>query len=143
MSAPSIVENYALACSADHAFAVYTERIGEWWHPEYTADGDTFESVTIEPRVGGRVVERHTDGREVEWGRVEAWEPGEQLAYTFSLALPAGHLSVVNVRFGQLGAEESDVTFAQAGWTDSADAAKFTEWRQILDRFAELATDRS
>ena len=46
----------SLRCSADDAFRVYTGQIGESWDPRYTANTETLQKVTIEPRVGGRVV---------------------------------------------------------------------------------------
>lgn len=42
----------ALRCTADEAFAAYTDRIGERWHPRYTANADTLQTVTIEPPRG-------------------------------------------------------------------------------------------
>jgi hypothetical protein len=56
-----ITHEYSVRCDAAHAFAVYTGRIGEWWDPRYTANADTFEGVTIEPYVGGRVYATHRD----------------------------------------------------------------------------------
>ena len=56
-----ITHEYRLACSAEHAFSTYVERIAQWWHPRYTANPDTLEAVTIEPLVGGRVSATHSD----------------------------------------------------------------------------------
>ena len=58
--APIVLE-YSLACTADIAFATYVDRIGEWWDPRYTANGETLEAVTIEPGPGGRVYASHSD----------------------------------------------------------------------------------
>ena len=63
-----------VACSAQHAFATWTERFGAWWPRGHTATGEAGTQVVPEPRDGGRISERTRDGREVEWGRI-TWEP--------------------------------------------------------------------
>lgn len=136
------MQTYDLDCSRDHAFAVYTARIGEWWHPDYTAAADRFQGVTIEPRIGGRVFASYDD-TEDEWGRVTAWAPGESVAHTFNLAQDPAHPSQLSVTFSDRGAGCS-MRFEHGGWDDANAEArdKFTEWRVILDRFARLAEER-
>jgi hypothetical protein len=77
---------FMLRCSAEGAFATYTARIAEWWHPRYTANAETLQSVTIESRLGGRVYATHSDLGEHDWGKVTEWEPDRRFAHTFSLA---------------------------------------------------------
>jgi hypothetical protein len=81
-----IAHEYALPRGAEDAFETYVGRIGEWWDPRYTANAETLETVTIEPRVGGRVYATHTEIGEDEWGAVTVWEPGRRLVHTFTLA---------------------------------------------------------
>ena len=145
-STSPITHEYPLSCSAGHAFATYTGRIGEWWDPRYTANADTLEAVTIEPRVGGRVYATHGDAGEDDWGEVIAWEPGKRLVHTFTLAQDARHPSQVAVEFLP-DEEEGDaragctVRFAHGGWTqaNAASRMKFSDWPVMLDRFAALA----
>lgn len=66
-----IVQTLELATTAHHAFDAYAA-IGTWWDPQYTRDAKTLRSVTIEPRVGGRVVAHHADGDD-DWGEVTRW----------------------------------------------------------------------
>jgi Activator of Hsp90 ATPase homolog 1-like protein len=143
--ASPIVHEYRLGCSAEHAFAVYAGRIGEWWDPRYTANADTLETVTIEPRVGGRVYAVHGDIGEDDWGRVTVWEPGRRLVHTFTLAQDPRHPSEVEVEFaaGEDGAG-STVRFAHGGWTraNAEGRKKFSDWPVMLDRFAALADER-
>jgi Activator of Hsp90 ATPase homolog 1-like protein len=133
-----------LRCGAGRAFATYTARIGEWWDPRYTANAQTLESVTIEPRVRGRVFAVHRDLGEDEWGRVTVWEPGRRLVHTFSLAQDPQHPSEVTVEFepgGGDGASLCTLLFAHGGWTRANSTAreKFGDWPILLDRFAALA----
>ena len=135
-----ITFEYRLACSPERAFATYSERIGEWWDGRYTANAETFESVMIEPGVGGRVFEQHRGGDELDWGQVTVWEPGGRLVHTFALAQDPANPSEVAVEFvpdegGTL------VRFAHGGWNEQnvADRRKFGDWPMLLDRFAALA----
>jgi hypothetical protein len=134
-----IVHEYELSCDVETAFETYTGRIGEWWDPRYTADAETFETVTIEPRVDGRVFATHTDIGDDDWGRVTVWEPGRRLAHTFALAQDPAHPSEVAVEFVPRP-DGCTMRFAHGGWTErNADVrSKFGDWRVMLDRFAAL-----
>lgn len=68
-----ITHDFHLLCSAEHAFATFTARIGDWWDPRYTANAETLQTVTIEPYVGGRVYATHHDMGPHEWGKVTPW----------------------------------------------------------------------
>ena len=131
---------YRLTCSPEHAFDAYTKRIGEWWDGRYTANADTFERVTIEPGVGGRVWEGHRGGAEYDWGTVTVWEPGRRLVHSFALAQDPANPSEVAVEFAQDG-DGTVVAFEHRGWTEAnvADRRKFGDWPVLLDRFAALA----
>jgi uncharacterized protein YndB with AHSA1/START domain len=135
---------YEVDCAADDAFATYTERIGEWWDPRYTANADTFESVTISPRVGGRIVERHSDGREVDWGEVREWEPGRRLVHTFALAQDPARPSEVRADFEPQGEARCTVRFAHGGWSEAnaEHRKKFGDWPVLLGRFQDLCSAR-
>ena len=131
---------YRLACTPDEAFDAYTRGIGDWWDGRYTANAETFESVTIEPGVGGRVYESHRGGDEYEWGEVTAWEPGRRLVHTFALAQDPAHPSEVAVEFMPEG-DGSVIHFEHGGWTEDnvGDRKKFGDWPVLLDRFTDAA----
>jgi Activator of Hsp90 ATPase homolog 1-like protein len=141
-STSPITYEYSLRCSAEHAFDTYTAGIGDWWDPRYTANADTLQAVTIEPRVGGRVYATHSDTGKDDWGEVTVWEPGRRLVHTFTLAQDAKHPSEVAVEFspGEAGSG-CTLRFAHGGWTEANAAVrqKFSDWRLMLDRFAALA----
>ena len=132
------VHEVTVACDPATAFAVWTEQAGAWWPGAYTADERTFSALTIDPHVGGRVVERHDDGRTFVWGEVTAWEPGERLAHTFSLA-HSGDPSTVDVRFTAVEGG-TVVHLEHGGWQEGnvQDRAKFGDWAVILASYAAL-----
>lgn len=141
-TAPIALER-ALACNPEHAFAAYTERIGEWWDARYTANPDTLEHVTIEPRVGGRIFATHADLGRHDWGEVAVWEPGGRLVHSFTLAQDPDHPSEVAAVF-EPAPGGSTLRFAHGGWSDAnaVHRRKFGDWPLLLDRFAALAEAR-
>src|SRR5262249_21372083 len=92
MSTPVVARAVDMRCSAAHAFTVFTDRIADWW-PLGThsfgagMDGCDAVSCVVEPAVGGRIYEVLDDGRELEWGRVVAWEPGARVALDWNPSL--------------------------------------------------------
>jgi activator of Hsp90 ATPase-like protein len=144
-STSPITHDYALPCAAGEAFETYVGRIADWWDPRYTANADTLEAVTIEPRVGGRVYATHSDIGRDDWGEVTVWEPGRRLAHTFTLAQDVEHPSEVAVEFVPKQGDGCTVRFAHGGWTEANAAvrAKFSDWPVMLDRFAALADSDS
>ncbi|MGW0230605.1 SRPBCC domain-containing protein [Actinopolymorpha singaporensis] len=140
MELDPIVHEYVLRCGPERAFEVYTGDLAAWWHPSYTMNAETLTGVTMEPQVGGRVFESHRDGEEYDWGRVTVWEPGHRLAYTSTLAQPSGHPSEITVDFTPHDGG-CRMRFQHGGWNadNAAERSKFTEWPNILDRFAALA----
>ena len=78
---------FDVACSAAHAFDVWTARIGAWWPPDHTVTG-TPAAVVLEAGVGGRIYERAADGVEHDWGEVTDWGRPTQLAYLWHLGGP-------------------------------------------------------
>ncbi len=71
----------------DRAFTVFTEDIGSWWPPEHhILEGELAEMV-FEPRVGGHVYDRGTDGSECRWARVLAFEPPHRIVISWDVSL--------------------------------------------------------
>ena len=70
----------------DHAFAIWTQRIGTWWPADHTVSGDP-AAVVLEGRVGGRIYERTRQGEEHDWGVVTDWRPPDQLSYRWHLGV--------------------------------------------------------
>jgi hypothetical protein len=136
-----ITHEYVLRCSAAQAFETYTARIGDWWDPRYSANPDTLQAVTIEPRPGGRVYATHSDSGEHDWGEIVVWEPGRLLVHTFALAQDPAHPTEVVVDFLEQPGGGCLVRHTHGGWTSHnvGDRAKFGDWPVLLGRFAALA----
>jgi hypothetical protein len=116
-----VVKTIDVARSARDAFRIFTDQIAEWW-PMAThtraknAEGQRTVRVTIEPRVGGRVYETLSDGRELEWGQVAAFEPGALLALKWTMGREAPAHTDVSVRFEPKGEGACRVTLTHENW---------------------------
>lgn len=116
-----VVKSIEVSRSAADAFRIFAAEIGAWW-PKAThsladaAAGETSRTVTIEPRVGGRVFETLADGRELDWGEVLKFEPGAALRLAWRLGRPAAQETYVHVRFEPLGPSRCRVTLTHEGW---------------------------
>ena len=82
----AIVKSISVKAAPERAFAVFAERMGEWWHKEHSISaGTTQMDVIIEPRAGGRWYELGSDGSEQAWGHVIAYDPPRRLLLAWQL----------------------------------------------------------
>jgi uncharacterized protein YndB with AHSA1/START domain len=137
----------------EHAFHVFTDRIGDWWDPgHHLLDGELV-SMTFEPRVGGHVVDRYADGRECRWARVLAYDPPRRLVISWDVTprwqveTDPAKTSEVEVTFTATGPERTHVVLTHhhldrhgEGWQSMRDAVA-GGWS--LARFAEVAGQSS
>ncbi len=135
---------------AAEAFRVFTDDIASWWNPDHhILDGQLAEMV-FEPRVGGHVIDRATDGKECRWARVLAYEPPERVVFSWDIDLrwqietdPA-RTSEIEVRFTPQGDRRTLVELEHRhldrhgeGWESMRDAvASPGGWPGGLERLA-------
>ena len=99
---------------AAEALRIYTERPAEWLPPEHTFVTDP-ESITMEPRAGGRFCERGADGAEAIRGTIVEWAPPGRLMVTWRIGpgwQPIDndeHASVIVVEFNPAGPDATEV----------------------------------
>jgi len=74
------------------AFKLFTEHLAEWWptesHSLSAYSGDLPQDVTVEPRIGGHIVETKADGDTDRWGTITRWEPGAALGVSWYVGRP-------------------------------------------------------
>jgi uncharacterized protein YndB with AHSA1/START domain len=107
---------FDVARPAAHAFRVWTADFGRWWPADHTATGGPGLTVTLEPRVGGRIFERTTDGREIDWGQIVVWEPPARLVYTWHLRRTREDATEVEIRFVPVSPATTRVEIEHRGW---------------------------
>jgi uncharacterized protein YndB with AHSA1/START domain len=68
------------------AFKVFTEEFGRFKPPEHNLLGVEIAETVFEPRVGGHVYDRGTDGSECRWARVLAYEPPDRVLLSWDIS---------------------------------------------------------
>ena len=136
----------------EHAFRVFTEGIGSWWNPGHHILQADLAEMVFEPRAGGHIIDRGTDGSECRWSRVLAYEPPHRVCFSWDISLrweletdPA-RASEIDVTFTADGPDRTRVVLTHRhldrhgdGWQAMRDAVG-AGWS--LDRYAEVAAQR-
>lgn len=92
-----IRKSILLRCPPDEAFHLFTAQISEWWPKTHRLTKDPESELFLERT--GRFRERARDGREMELGRVLAWEPPYRLALDFYMGTGPDQPTAVEVTF--------------------------------------------
>ena len=141
----------------DKAFEVFTARFGEFKPAEHNLLATPIAETLFEPRVGGHIYDRGTDGSECRWARVLVYEPPTRLVFswdigpTWQVETEPDNTSEVEVRFVADGPERTRVELEHRnldrhgpGWQSMADGVGHDQgWPLYLDRYADLLTPSS
>ena len=139
--------------SVEQAFTLFTDGIASWWPPEHHLLQGELADMVFEPRVGGHIYDRETDGTESHWARVLVYEPPHRVVFSWDVS-PQWQLesdpdrtSEVEVRFVAEGADRTRVELEHRnldrhgeGWEQMRDAVGSPDgWGLGLRRFRERA----
>jgi len=145
---------------ASRAFAIFTERIADWWRPgSLFAFTDRTGTLAFEPGPAGRLVETYADGDSFVIGHVRVWEPPRRLVLSWRQAsFAADEETELHVRFDEIRDDanrpvQTRVTVEHVGWDRLPPAhearhgfplatfqLRFAEWWQLLlHEIAQLA----
>jgi len=139
---PPVMHTVEVPVPPAAAFAVFVERIGEWWPLRQFAVHDDAATAVIEPSPGGAVYEVTRGGLEAPWGSVVASDPPHVI--TIAWRLPsATPPTLLVVRMSEAGTG-SLVTVEHSGWSTYGPAAgelraSYDEgWPAVLECFAAI-----
>jgi uncharacterized protein YndB with AHSA1/START domain len=131
------------------AFELFTARIGEWWDADKHILAAPLREMVFEPRVGGHIIDRGTDGSECRWARVIAYDPPRRVSFTWDIDVhwqietDPDRCSEVEIAFEALSDARTRVTLTHRhldrhgpGWESMRDAVA-GGWS--LDGFAAFA----
>ena len=148
--APPLRMSFTVDCSAAHAFAVWTSRIGTWWPADHTVTAAAGLDVVMQSGVGGRIYERTPDGTEHEWGEVTVWSPPARLVYLWHLRRDRADATEVEIRFVATDSGLTRVEIEHRGWerlgaaADSWRDRNQAGWQGLLPHFlAAIAASQS
>ncbi|MGI8517666.1 MAG: SRPBCC domain-containing protein [Acidimicrobiia bacterium] len=138
-------KSVTVEASIEHAFKVFTERLGEWWPLRtHSVHAEGAISAGMETREGGAIYEVWEEGREV-WGEITTWAPPRRLVFTWHPGLEPAETTEVEVRFASRG-NLTVVELEHRGWemrgerADEVRAHYESGWVMTLDRFAAAAS---
>ena len=148
----SVTTQTVVDAPIDHAFRVFTDGIGSWWDPGHHILEAELAEMVFEPRVGGHIIDRGTDGSECRWARVLAYDPPSRVSFSWDINLrwqletDPVKTSEIEVTFTEDGPGRTRVVLTHRhldrhgeGWEAMRDAVG-SGW--TLDRFAEVAAQR-
>ena len=133
----------------EHAFRVFTERMGSWWPASHHVGETPFQDILIDPRAGGRWYEVNVKGEECLWGTVLAWEPPKRVVLSWhlqpdwSFSPDMARASEVALEFVPEGLEKTRVEFEHrhlerhgAGWEKLREQVGAEGgWPMILEQY--------
>lgn len=116
----------------DRAFEIFTEAFGEWWPLQtHSVFGKSAKTCVFEARVGGRIFERHEDGRESVWGNVLEVSAPSKVRFTWHPGREAETAQEITLRFEKM-MFGTTVTLEHDKWEKAGAAA--TQLRASYDR---------
>ena len=136
----------------DRAFAVFTERFGDFKPAEHNLLAAPIAETVFEPRIGGNIVDRAADGTECRWARILAYDPPKRVVFSWDIS-PQWRVetdpeltSEVEVRFvaetpdrTRLELEHRHLDRHGPGWESVRDGvADDAGWPLYLGRYAAL-----
>lgn len=144
-----------VAAPIERAFSVFTERLGDYKPPEHNLLQVPIAETVFEPRIGGHIYDRGTDGSICRWARVLAYEPPDRLVFSWDISpqwqleTELGNASEVEVRFvaekpdrTRVELEHRNIDRHGAGWESVRDGVAGDEgWPLYLDRYAALMSE--
>jgi hypothetical protein len=154
--APAAVVRRQMVVNApmEKAFAVFTERFGDFKPPEHNLLAAPIAETVFEPRVGGHIYDRGIDGSECHWARVLVYEPFDKVVFSWDIGpswaveTDLENTSEVEVRFiaetperTRVELEHRNIDRHGPGWEAVSDGVGHDAgWPLYLDRYAALFT---
>ena len=146
--ATPIVHSVIVDLPIDLAFELFTAGMHTWWPTAtHSIAADTFEgkvtveAVVFEQRLGGRVLERMSDGVDAPWGTIIGWEPPHRFVMTWNPTLLDRPPTEVEVRFTRVDDQRTRVELEHRGWENLVERrdelhASYTKgWPYVLARY--------
>ncbi|HET9896463.1 MAG TPA: SRPBCC family protein [Streptosporangiaceae bacterium] len=136
----------------ERAFEVFTDRFGDFKPPEHNLLGAPIAETVFEPRVGGGIIDRATDGSECRWARILVFEPPRRVVFSWDISpqwtieTDPARTSEVEVRFSaespattRVELEHRHIDRHGPGWEAVKGGIEGPEgWPLYLDRYTAL-----
>ncbi len=151
-AAPVVQKEIIVDAPIERAFAVFTERFGDFKPPEHNLLRVPIAETVFEPEVGGFIVDRGVDGSECRWARILAYEPPHRVVFswdigpTWQIESDLENTSEVEVRFSAEDDQHTRVVLEHRlierhgpGWESVHEGIDGSQgWPLYLNRYADL-----
>jgi uncharacterized protein YndB with AHSA1/START domain len=152
-AATSVHHEIVVEAPIARAFSVFTDDFGSFKPREHNMLDVEIAETVFEPRAGGHVYDRGTDGSECHWARVLAYEPPNRVVFSWDISprwqieTDVEKASEVEVRFIAEGPDRTRVELEHRnldrhgdGWEAVRDGVDGGDgWPLYLQRFADVA----
>jgi len=139
---PPIRKSVTVSAPPEKAFRRFTAEMASWWPlASHSVGQRDSETIVMEGREGGRIVERIRGGRECVWGTITAWEPPRRVAFTWHPGDDPARAQDVEVRFTAEGTA-TRVELEHSGFERLGALARRAHrgyplgWAYVLGRYA-------
>ena len=153
-AATAVRRQIVVEAAIERAFTVFTERFGDFKPREHNMLAVPIAETVFEPRVGGHIYDRGSDGSECRWARVLVYEPPARLVFSWDinprwqLETEPDNTSEVEVRFvaedggrTRVELEHRNLDRHGPGWESVSDGVGHDQgWPLYLERYAALFT---
>ena len=95
------------------AFDAFVAKIDSWWPVENFSIAKG--TVSVEPELGGRIIETASDGTEHVWGSVTRWDAPHHLSIRWSVGEDATP-TAITLDFAATDDGRTGVTLVHTGW---------------------------
>ena len=150
--AATVRQEIVVEAPVDRAFRVFTEQMDRIKPREHNLLGADIAETVFEPRAGGRIFDRGTDGSECEWASVIAYEPPDRVVFSWNVSphwqieTDPAKRSEVEVRFIAEGSGRTRVELEHRhldrhgdGWEGLRDGVAAPDgWPLYLQRYTDL-----
>ena len=148
----TVRQEITVEAPVDRAFRVFTEQMDKIKPREHNMLGVDIEATVFEPRAGGRIYDRGTDGSECDWASVLAYEPPDRVVFSWNVSphwqveTDPARRSEVEVRFIAEGSGRTRVELEHRhldrhgdGWEGLRDGVAAPDgWPLYLQRYTDL-----
>jgi uncharacterized protein YndB with AHSA1/START domain len=84
--ATAVRHEIVVQAPAERAFSVFTDDFGRFKPREHNMLSVEIAETIFEPRVGGHIYDRGTDGSKCRWARILAYEPPNRVVFSWDIS---------------------------------------------------------